>query len=371
VTVASVMAPTPPAEMESTLSAMASCLAAGDPVFLPSKFWEAFNSTNLKQLESEGIENLKQTVALNYFTWLVGRQNEQFSYLLKDSPLAWPSILYRLWRRRLTAGLAYRLTPPDVSSRLTRDQQVELAVLTKMLWGVAQRTDMLGLLNTIEEPKAGNPFKIFHRGKLISQDLANSVIEFYSIRECFNSPLDARVEICELGAGYGRNAYVFLKAFPNCKYVVVDIPPALYVSQHYLSSVFPERRIFPFRCFESFDEVEDELEQAEIAFLLPHQAKLLPPKSFDLFVNISSLHEMRPEQIAAYFDLIDHLTRSYFYSKQWFVSENPIDGVSIKHDDYPVPAHWRELYLRPARVQTAFFEAMYAVSQDLTEGHKR
>ena len=367
-------APTVPADMQSTLSAMADCLAAGDPAYVPSKFWEALNSTNLKQLEVDGVENLKQTVALNYFTWVVGQQHEQFRYLLENtSQFAWPSILYRLWRRRLTAGIAYRLTPRDVSSRLNRDQQVEMTVLTNMLWELARRSDSLGLLNTLEEPAVGNPFKIFHGGKLISQDLANSVLEFYSVRECFNPPLDASVKICELGAGYGRNAYVFLKAFRNCKYVVVDIPPALYVSQHYLSSVFPDRRVFKFRCFESFGEVKDELEAAEIAFLLPHQAAMLREKSFDLFVNISSLHEMRPEQIAAYFSLIDRLTQGYFYSKQWFVSENPVDGLRIRHDDYPVPAHWRELYLRPARVQTAFFEAMYAVGQnpDLTERQKR
>jgi putative sugar O-methyltransferase len=365
---------TVPQNMEATLNAMAACLSAADPVYVPSKFWEALNSTNLKQLEDDGIENLKQTVALNYFTWVVGQQHEQFRYLAENtSAFSWPSIFYRLWRRRLTAGIAYRLTPRDVSSRLTRDQQVEMTVLTNMLWGLARRIDSLGLLNTLEEPRVGNPFKIFHQGKLISQDLANSVLEFYSVRECFNPPLDAKVSICELGAGYGRNAYVFLKAFRNCKYVVVDIPPALYVSQHYLSSVFPDRRVFKFRCFESFAEVQDEFEQAEIAFLLPHQAAMLPPKSFDLFVNISSLHEMTPEQIRAYFSLIDRLTKSYFYSKQWFVSENPVDCLRIRHDDYPVPAHWRELYLRPARVQTAFFEAMYAIEQnpDFTERQKR
>jgi putative sugar O-methyltransferase len=349
-------------EMESALGAMAECLARGNPVYLPSKFWDAFNDTNLRQLETEGVENLKQTVARNYFTWVIGPQNEQFKYLFEHTSRAsWPSILYRLWRRRVTTGIAYRLTPRAVSSRLTRDQQVELMILTKMLWRLALRFDTLKLLERVEEPEVGNPFKVFEGGKLISQDLANSALEFYSIRERFSPPLDAAVRICELGAGYGRNAYVFLQAFPNCKYVVVDIPPALYVSQHYLSSVFPDRRVFKFRCFESFDEVEDELMAADIAFLLPHQAAMLPPKSFDLFVNISSLHEMRPEQIAAYFDLIDRLTSGYFYSKQWFVSENVYDDLHIKHDDYPVPAHWRQLYLRPARVQTAFFEAMYAV----------
>ena len=364
------IAASPRADLEAVLHAMTDCLSAGDPVYVPSKFWEELNSTAVKQLEVDGVENLKQTVALNYFTWVVGQQHEQFRYLLENmSSFAWPSILYRLWRRRITASIAYRLTPRDVSSRLLRDQQVEMTVLTNMLWELARRTDSLGLLNTLEEPQVGNPFKIFHRGKLISQDLANSVIEFYSVRDGFNPPLDARVAICELGAGYGRNAYVFLKAFRNCKYVIVDIPPALYVSQHYLSSVFPDRRVFKFRCFESFAEVKDEFEAAEIAFLLPHQAAMLPPKSFDLFINISSLHEMTPTQIAAYFGLIDRLTKGYFYSKQWFVSENPADGVRIKHDDYPVPTHWRELYLRRARVQTAFFEAMYATGP--ASGHQR
>ena len=142
-------AATVPADMQSTLSAMADCLAAGDPAYVPSKFWEALNSTNLKQLEVDGVENLKQTVALNYFTWVVGQQHEQFRYLLENtSQFAWPSILYRLWRRRLTAGIAYRLTPRDVSSRLNRDQQVEMTVLTNMLWELARRSDSLGLLNT-------------------------------------------------------------------------------------------------------------------------------------------------------------------------------------------------------------------------------
>ncbi|HLL73711.1 MAG TPA: putative sugar O-methyltransferase [Pyrinomonadaceae bacterium] len=347
--------------MESALRAMGACLARGNPVYLPSKFWDIQNEINFKQLEDEGVENIKQTVALNYFTF-VGRQHSQSKYLFEHtSRLSWPSILYRLWQHRLTVSIAYRTTARDTSSRMTPEQQVELTVFTKMLWQLARQVDTLKLLERIEEPEVGNPFKIFRGGRLISQDLANSVIEFYSIREHFSPAPGEPVRVGELGAGYGRNAYVFLKALPNCKYVVVDIPPALYVSQHYLSSVFPGKRVFKFRCFESFAEVEDEFMASDIAFLLPHQAEMLPAKSLDLFVNISSLHEMRPEQIGAYFALIDRLTRGYFYSKQWFVSENPHDGIRIRHDDYPVPAHWRQLYLRPARVQTEFFEAMYEV----------
>jgi hypothetical protein len=70
---------------------------------------------------------------------------------------------------------------------------------------------------------------------------------------------------------------------------------------------------------------------------------------------------MKMEQIRAYFNLIDYLTKGHFYSKQWLVSENMQDEIYIKFDDYPVPASWRQLYHRQAKVQVSFFEAMYAI----------
>ena len=40
-------------------------------------------------------------------------------------------------------------------------------------------------------------------------DLLQSVSEFYSIHSCMNEIKSKRVVMCELGAGYGRLAYVF------------------------------------------------------------------------------------------------------------------------------------------------------------------
>ena len=39
------------------------------------------------------------------------------------------------------------------------------------------REDVLGLLDRVEEPEVGDPLRIHHRGRLVSQDLANSVRE--------------------------------------------------------------------------------------------------------------------------------------------------------------------------------------------------
>jgi|tagenome__1003787_1003787.scaffolds.fasta_scaffold15557540_1 hypothetical protein len=47
---------------------------------------------------------------------------------------------------------------------------------------------------------------------------------------------------------------------------VFDVPPALYLSQWYLTTLFPKRRAFRFRGFETFKEIDGELTEADIAF---------------------------------------------------------------------------------------------------------
>jgi putative sugar O-methyltransferase len=337
---------------------MFDCLAKNDPVFQPGKLWESLNETNIKQLESEGIENLKQTVATNYFTWVRSKRiSVQFLYLvgvqylylaLKTYPWHWPSILKGV-------------TSVPQSNRFSRTQQIELAFLARMLWRFIQRYDQENLLQKLSEPEFGNPFRIYMDGKLISQDLGNSILEYYSIREQFKIKPDEKATVCELGGGYGRNAYVILQALPKVKYVMIDIPPALHVSQAYLSSVFGDRKIFHFRDFQSFKDIEAEYNSADIVFLLPHQARLVPQKSVDLFINISSLQEMTYDQVNEYFKLIHSLTKGYFYTKQWSISKNPSDRVILRKKDYPVPATWHQHFSRMAKVQVSFFEAMYSI----------
>lgn len=296
------------------------------------------------------MSNIKRTVAQNYFTWVVGLRNDQFRNLaLNTGVRGWLDILKTLPRY-------------DASSGLSRLRFFELYIFTRMLWRLAVQQDTHRFLDRVIEPEFGNPFPFFFGQRLISQDLANSALELSSIFAVTPLPRDPNYTICELGAGYGRNAYVFLSAIKNCKYIIVDIPPALYVSQEYLANVFPERRIMRFSCFESLEDVQEDFEQADIVFLLPHQAEQVKSKSIDLFLNISSLHEMTHAQIKEYFRLIDRLTRGYFYMKQWKSFTNPRDGITIGKDSYPFPSSWRPLLDRTALAQPAFFETLYQIT---------
>ena len=224
------------------LRSMFAALTEARPEVLPSKFWSELNDTNLSQLESGGYENFKRTVALNYFTWIIAMRSPQMRFLLKNNP-------FGVFHSLLAA--AFSKPYNDVSwnnrQRLSWKTSAVYNFYTRMLWGYALKNSG-GALDGMEEPQEGNPFDIRTGGKLISQDLANSALEFYSI---MGGMLESGTikTIIELGGGYGRNAYFFIKKMPHARYIMVDIPPALWVAQKYLSAVFPGKKVFRFRNF--------------------------------------------------------------------------------------------------------------------------
>jgi putative sugar O-methyltransferase len=330
------------------LREMFETLAAARPETQPSQFWLQLNKRNLDQLEKYGYENFKQTVAQNYFTWIMSLRRG----LLRDAQIRF--LLKNLLPMQVMST-AFKSLISQKHPYLSYQRSIYYNFLTCLLWKylsqISQAPDRLS------EPEEGNPPRVLVDGKLISQDLANSILEFESIMEGGIDP--GRLQtIAELGAGYGRTAFVFLKLLPNIRYIIADIPPALYISERYLSNLFPEKRIFRFRSFASYADIEEDFQQVEIAFFFRTNWSI-SPKNQSTYSFISSLHEMRSEQIAYYLNVFDRLVNGFFFMKQWKESRNPYDGIIIREKDYPIPRHWIQVYWRECRVQTYFFEALF------------
>jgi putative sugar O-methyltransferase len=233
------------------------------------------------------------------------------------------------------------------------------AVFVAMLWEYARRRDRLGLLEHLEEPSLGEPLLVRHRGRSVSQDLANSYLELVAILEAFPNGIQEQATVIELGGGYGRLGWLLLSVLPRLRYIAVDIPPALAVSQEYLTRLFPELHTVRFQ--RGTDHLAPGLPGARLAFITPNQLEALPPLGADLFINISSLHEMRPDQILHYIGVVRRHTAGVFYMKQWHSFANGQDGVTIRQTDYPIPEGWERIFERRHPVQTDFFEAAYRV----------
>ncbi len=353
------------------LEAMLHELRDAPEIFRSSRFWEHHAELQYRELaEQGGFAAFKRTVNRHFFQFMVtSPRDPQFRAVVRH------------WARRPNVGaVRARLREPlaaparsgesltaQPGRRATLRARISgraYAVYVAMLAAYTQRRDRRGVFDALAEPALGQPTCVRYQGRAVSEDLCNSVLEYTSILDAMPSP--PRL-VVELGSGYGRLAWVFLRAQQNVRYVLVDIPPGLAIAQRYLTELLPERRAFRFRRFGSYAEVADEFESAQIAFLTPNQLELMPSLHADLFVNVSSLHEMRREQIQRYFQLLATHCDGFFYTKQWLRSINPFDDLVVRREDYPVPAEWRAVFDRVHPVQTHFFEALYALGSHETQ----
>jgi O-methyltransferase. len=216
----------------------------------------------------------------------------------------------------------------------------------------------IGDLERVEEPLVGNPPFVLYNNRRVSQDIFNSILEKNAIQT--GCDLNHVSTIYEVGAGSGRTAFTLLTLYPHLKYVIIDIPPALYISQTYLSRVFSERNIMKFRPFSTFEGIEEEFSQADICFITPDQLNLLQRSNSSLFLAIDCIHEMKPETIEMYFNHADRLC-DWIYFKCWQKTVMPFDNIVYNDDSYPVLLSWKKIFHEPTVVPSDFFHAMYLI----------
>jgi putative sugar O-methyltransferase len=340
--------------LNEDLRAMMQAMRDAPPQYHPAKHWLYICLANAFQLESAGIDNFKRTVNHGYFNFTADEDIQvQVRSLLAD--LGWSEPQFAELDRHLAAHEAAR------PSEFSGPQWQRYARFLALLLENTARHDRLQLLERIDEPALGNPLGCEYKGRLVTQDLCNSINEVNTILAALPQLLARRCHVTELGAGHGRIANVLLRLSPNVRVTIIDLPPALYVAQWYLTQLFPERRTFRFRNYSDWSAVRQEFASAELAFLMPAQLEGLPPGDIDLLINVVSLQEMTPEQIAFWFGHIDRLRPGFFYSKQLKERVNALDGVVIRRDDYPVRPNWRTLFDRDNSQNESMFEALYQI----------
>ncbi len=325
------------------------------PIYRPSKFWTDLNKINVEQLLGGGFDHFKRTLNQNYFNWgPASFADNQLRNLLNywhAAPEPTPMLAMIEGDHRLLNMFNQDMLDNTEKARI-------YTFFVGLLWWHAAQNDPEKLTARLSEPLIGDPLKIRLGENFISQDLANSIREYNTIREFGGINTQKRMVVAEIGAGYGRVGYVFLKASP-CRYLIFDVPPALYISERYLGTTAPEKKVFRFRSFTHFSEIEKELESADIGFFTPNQMVLFPPGYFDVSLSISALHEMRRDQIDNFLKMIGTLTTRAIYLKNWTHWHNTSDDIVIDNATFQLPAPWRLSLERTDMVQNLFTEKVW------------
>ncbi|HXY43377.1 MAG TPA: putative sugar O-methyltransferase [Acidimicrobiales bacterium] len=304
----------------------------GRPAREVSQFWNELQAEHARILRNYGPETMKRQQALRYFTWRWSwsglRRSEQFRFLLRHST---PIDVMRaiLAKTNLDDSLWQEVPWPRADRRL-------YCVATRLLWQYTERVTGGHPALGLAEPLLGSPLPVSFDSRLISQDLANTALELSAMER---GGADKPHHVLEIGAGYGRTAYVFLSLYDDCRYTIVDIEPALTLSRWYLSQLFePER----------------------LTFLTPEQIQSVSAKSVDLGVSISTLSEMTPRTRDSYLDFLDEVTAGgRIYLKQWMNWHNPVDNLDVRFDDFAIPERWVLVLKERCPVQTRFVQAMW------------
>jgi putative sugar O-methyltransferase len=314
-----------------------------NPLFRPSAFWSDLAARNKNMITNEGLENFKRTVANNYFNWLVTSvRHPNFPFAFRKW-LRHPDVSPILSKIGDSNHLHNRHTEQLIA--LTEYQRQIYRLYVGFLWAAMCQNDPLGLRNQVTESEIGNPIRIESNGRLISQDLANSIVECNTIVKLLSEASKPR--LLELGAGYGRLAHVFT-ATQEGQYFILDIEPAIDVAQWYLTSLFGPQKV---RRIQNLEDAGD----ASVVLIDAKKIEAIPGNYFNLVFSISTLPELTQEQASFYLTEFQRLSKGHIFLKQWNTWKNPSDGTWLTRNSYQLGPQWAVVIDQPDPLVPNFF----------------
>ena len=309
-----------------------------------SPYWNFLAQNHIKLLNEKGIDNFKQTIERLHY-WGEGTIHSKILEPIQNDKI---SIIYDKEELKKKHELC-------LENESLEYNKSNLILLNYLVNNKYQK-----YLDQMEEPSFGNPIFFNYKNKKYSFALMNSILEIDTLNKYMD--FNKLNSILEIGAGSGRFCSALLQTKKNINYTIVDIPPTLYVSQSNLSNVFKNKKIFNYRKFNSFKEIEKEFISSDIRFLLPEQLKLIPNKFFELSIAIDCLHEFNKSKVNEYFDEFNRLS-NFFYFKcqniQWATFEK-----KEKYDmnNYPVKINWNKIIHEKCYIPNRYFQALYKIN---------
>ena len=320
---------------------------------LVSKFWEYLNIKNFKQIINEGgIENYANTIARNYFTYL-----HVDNYLISKT-------------LDLVSDENFKIEGQIFKKHqsLDYDESFRYNALTLLLYANIKKLNLLNKLNQISDIG----FCGFNDSYLVIDNVkvtTDKLISLLDYENILNSIPEKKFNIVlEIGAGSGRLSDIFMTFNKDCKYIVCDIPPAIFISYTRLKKVFKNKKIKILVDIDNTDKIEKSIIENDVLFIFPKQLSIIKNLSLDLIIAIDCIHEMDKFVIKYYFNEIDKLSK-FFYFSVWDKTIVPFSAplkskmnrLYFEENDYPIPNNWKMIYKNNLIFPSNYISSAYKI----------
>ena len=309
-----------------------------------SPYWNNLAQNHIKLLNENKIENFKQTIERVHY-WGEGSVRSK--------------LLQPIWSDEIT--ILYN--PDELQKKhefCSEKESLEYNQANLILLNYLVNNGYEKYLNELEENKFGNSILFNYKNKKYSHSLLNSILEIDIIKK--NIIFDENTSILEIGAGSGRICSALLQAENKLKYTIADIAPTLYIAQVNLSNVFKDKKIFKYRKFNSFEEIEKEFISSDIRFLLPEQIKFIPKKFFNLSIAVDCLHEFKKNQVEEYFNEFNRLSKFFYFKCQNTQTAIFERKEMYNINNYPVKNNWEKVMHEKCFIPNGYFQALYKIN---------
>jgi len=312
--------------------------------------WHYVNIILYKQLMETGTNVQRTNIAVNYFSF-VNFDNTLIENASKNVENIKINYEINLFKKHHL--LDYR-------------QSYNYNILLILLYENLRKLDEFKLLKSLNNETFfgfNDPF-LEVEGVKITQDKINSLLEYNSIKNisCFSKTNNI---VLELGSGSGRIAEIILNFNEKFKYIICDIPLAIFISYSRIKKIFPKKKIS--QCFDIKNKTDmmNKLLNNDILFIFPHQLEFFEKKTFDIFLAINCLHEMDKKTIKKYMNYADTHSK-YLYFTVW-------DKIKVRHSiiknelsaysdsDYSINKKWKKIFIRNSIFPSNFVQLCYEV----------
>ena len=297
------------------LGRMMSDMAAADPLFKPTSFWQHHESSTVDWLTRRD---------LNYFRDGQRGLGAAFGALHFATPPWRPEVMKRMEAQAGSApvramsrvmallGLSQgSIANPATGALALRRLRKCSETLQALSHYTAALLDVDGTLQRIDDSGLGSPSDAFTvDGRLYTYGLLKRFSQYAYVKKFMN--FDALQSVLEIGSGYGGQAELLLKAHPHLKMCIVDIPPQLYVAQQYLSACFPGE-VVGYADADRPGRLDDLFARGRIVCLPTWRLPDVPDRTFDLFWNSASFQEMEPAVVRNYASHVQRVVKSWVY----------------------------------------------------------
>jgi putative sugar O-methyltransferase len=308
-----------------------------------SPYWNYLAQSHIKLLNEKGISNFKQTIENNHY-W-----GEVSAFPTMIDPIKNKEIKIKYDKKEINKK--HDFCSLEESKKINKTNLILINYLVE--------EGFQKYLNIVNENNFGNSIIFKYQNRNYSYALLNSLLDIDLLKK--NILQNEYSSILEIGAGSGRLCNALMQIDENLNHTICDIPPALFIAQKNLSTIFKNKKIFKYRNFENFNDVKNEFISSDIRFLLPEQLKLLPNKLFKLSVAIDCLHELNFTQVNNYFDEFNRLSNFFYFKCQNEQLADFGEKKKLNIDNYPIKENWSKLVHEKCYIPNGYFHALYKI----------